>query len=279
MITVPAARHLAGRSRHQLWAAGSLRPDGRASACNARRRLARADSVAVPMERSGGISRRVVLHDARSLVQLRSSRHRSRRRAPDVPAVDGCRGRRRSSALPLERGLQRRVSRRLASVALAGVAIATAATLTIARNAEHQSWMVLSQTTSRWPTDVAHAAVGGELSSLAPRRGSAPAASHRRALDVRARYNLGIRVSSICNGTTRRFAELEVLVSEHPMREEVPWSRRVMGHAYTPAAPLAGRRRAAAHDARDDSAGRQRARLLVDAHNSHGIDLAESRES
>ena len=127
--------------------------------------------------------------------------------------------------------VRQRLSRRLAGVALAVVAIALGS-LTIKRNTEHQSWMTLAQTTlERWPTDVAHAAVGGELSRLRRDEDALPLLRIGARSDVRARYNLGITLFNL-KRYDEAIRELEVLVTEHPMREEVPWSRRVMGHAY-----------------------------------------------
>ena len=61
--------------------------------------------------------------------------------------------------------------RKRLSPGLAGAVLAAGAvflgSLTVARNIEHQSWLTLARTTlERWPTDVAHAAVGSELSRL-----------------------------------------------------------------------------------------------------------------
>ena len=69
--------------------------------------------------------------------------------------------------------------------------------------------------------------------------------------DVRAQYNLGVTLFNL-KRYDESIRELEVLVAEHPMREEAPWSRRVMGHAYARLSRLARGNRAASHDACDD---------------------------
>jgi tetratricopeptide (TPR) repeat protein len=173
--------------------------------------------------------------------------------------------------------VRRRVSRRLATLAVAGVAIVFGA-LTVARNAEHQSWLTLAQNDlERWPTDVAHAAVGSELSRLRRDEEALPLLRIGARSDVRARYNLGITLFNL-QRYEEAIGQLEVLVAEHPMREETPWARRVMGHAYMrlqrwPDA-IAQLRLTLAMTPQDADARR----LLVDAHNSHGVDLAQSEK-
>lgn len=49
--------------------------------------------------------------------------------------------------------------------------------------------------------------------------------------DVRARYNLGVTLYNL-GRYDEAIRELEVLVRNHPMREEAPWAHRVIGHAY-----------------------------------------------
>ncbi|HUP38863.1 MAG TPA: tetratricopeptide repeat protein [Vicinamibacterales bacterium] len=168
-------------------------------------------------------------------------------------------------------------SAHLATVALACVVIVSGG-LTIARNAEHQSWMTLAQTTlDRWPTDVAHAAVGGELSRLRRDEEALPLLRIGARSDVRARYNLGITLFNL-NRYDEAIRELQVLVDEHPMREEAPWARRVMGHAYARLGrwsdAIAQLRTTLAMTPLDAEA---RA-LLVDAHNSYGVDLAQAQK-
>jgi tetratricopeptide (TPR) repeat protein len=173
--------------------------------------------------------------------------------------------------------VRRHISRRLAMVAFASVAIVLGS-LTVARNVEHQSWLTLAETTlERWPTDVAHAAVGSELSRLRRDEEALPLLRIGARSDVRGRYNLGITLFNM-QRYDESIRELEVLVTEHPTREETPWARRVMGHAHTrlqrwPDA-IAQLRLTLAMTPHDADARR----LLVDAHNSYGVDLAESQK-
>jgi tetratricopeptide (TPR) repeat protein len=181
------------------------------------------------------------------------------------------------AGLYASRAVRTRVSRSLAIVVLAIVAVALGAA-TIARNGEHQSWLGLAQSTlERWPTDVAHAAVGSELSRQQRDEEALPLLRIGARSDVRARYNLGITLFNM-----GRYAEaiqaLDVLVNEHPMREEAPWARRVMGHAFSrlskwPEAIAQFRMTLAMTP--DDAEAR---RLLVDAYNSYGVDLAQAQK-
>jgi Flp pilus assembly protein TadD len=169
--------------------------------------------------------------------------------------------------------VRQRLSRRLAGVALAILSVGLGV-LTVKRNTEHQSWMTLAQTTlDRWPTDVAHAAVGGELSRLHRDEDALPLLRIGARSDVRARYNLGIALFNL-KRYGEAIRELDMLVAEHPMREEVPWSRRVMGHAHArlsqwPEA-IAQLRMTLAMTPNDAEARS----LLVDAYSSLGVDLA-----
>jgi tetratricopeptide (TPR) repeat protein len=138
--------------------------------------------------------------------------------------------------------------------------------------------MTLAQTTlDRWPTDVAHAAVGIELARQRRDEEALPLLRIGARSDVRARYNLGITLFNL-----KRYDEaigtLQVLVEEHPMREEVPWARRVMGHAYSRLAQwpdaVAQLRMTLAMTPGDTEARR----LLVDAYNSYGVDLAQAQK-
>lgn len=127
--------------------------------------------------------------------------------------------------------LRHRVSRARAVLVLAVVSLALGAA-TIARNREYASPLVLANTVlRRWPTDVAHGMVGAELVRL-QREGEA--ITHLREgarSDPTARYNLGVALFNV-----KRFDEaihdLEILIAEHPWREEIPWSRRLIGQAY-----------------------------------------------
>jgi tetratricopeptide (TPR) repeat protein len=171
--------------------------------------------------------------------------------------------------------LRQRMTRSMAAAVVAIVAVALGAA-TIRRNAEHQSWLTLTQTTlDRWPTDMAYAGVGGELARLGRDEEALPLLRIGARSDPRARYNLGVALFNL-----RRYdeaiRELDVLVAEHPMREEIPWSRRLMGHAYIrllkwPEAILQLQMvlTMTPHDA-------DARRLLVGAHISYGAELAES---
>ena len=169
-----------------------------------------------------------------------------------------------------------RTRRRIATVAFVGVAVALGAA-TVRRNAEHQSWVTLAETTlDRWPSDAAYAAVGGELSRQRRDDEAIPMLRIGARSDVRARYNLGITLFNM-----RRYdeaiRELEGLVTEQPMREEVPWARRVMGHAYAQLSrwPEAIEQyRMTLSMTPNDAEAR---RLLVDAYNSLGVDLAQGQ--
>src|SRR5688572_22539667 len=173
--------------------------------------------------------------------------------------------------------VRRRVSRRLATLAVASVAMVLGS-LTVARNAEYQSWLTLAEhDLERWPTDVAHAAVGSELSRLRRDEEALPLLRIGARSDVRGRYNLGITLFNL-QRYEESIRELDVLVAAHPMREETPWARRVMGHAYMrlrrwPDA-IAQLRLTLAMTPHDADARR----LLVDAHNSYGVDLAQSEK-
>ncbi len=158
-------------------------------------------------------------------------------------------------------------------VAAAGLGLAT-----IARNAEHQSWLTLAEKTlERWPSDAAQAAVGGELSRLGRDEEALPYLRIGARSDARAQYNLGVTLYNL-----KRYDEsiraLEHLVAAHPMREEVPWARRVMAQAYPrqlkwPEA-VEQLRMTLAMTPQDAEARR----LLVDAYISRGIELAEAQK-
>ena len=170
-----------------------------------------------------------------------------------------------------------RVSRSAAIVIFAVVAVALGVA-TVARNREHQSWLTLALTTlERWPTDVAHAAVGSELSRQRRDEEALPLLRIGARSDVRGRYNLGITLFNM-----RRYdeaiRELDVLVNKHPMREEVPWSRRLMGHAFLRLSKwpdAIAQLQMTLTMTPDDAEAR---RLLVDAYNSYGVDLAQAQK-
>ena len=148
--------------------------------------------------------------------------------------------------------------------------------LTIARNREYQSWLTLAERTlERWPSDVAHSGVGGELARL---KRDAEALPHLRIgarTDVRARYNLGVTLYNL-KRYDEAIRELDVLVRRDPNREEVPWSHRMMGFAHVQMGrwpdAIAQLRLAISMAPRDSEARR----ILVDAYNSYGIQLAEA---
>jgi tetratricopeptide (TPR) repeat protein len=164
---------------------------------------------------------------------------------------------------------------------LAAICLVIAATgfglATIARNAEHQSWLTLAETTlERWPTDAAHAAVGGELSRLGRDEEALPHLRSGARSDARAQYNLGVTLYNL-----KRYDEsiqaLEHLVAEHPLREEVPWARRVMAQAYARQltwSEAVAQLRMTLEMTPDDAEAR---RLLIDAYISRGIELAEAQ--
>ena len=168
------------------------------------------------------------------------------------------------------------ITRRSAAV-IAAVAVAALGAGTIQRNSEHQSWLVLSERTlERWPSDVAHAAVGGELTRLRRDEEALPYLRTGARSDLRARYNLGVALYNL-KRYEEAIRELQVLVATDPMREEVPWSRRLMGHAYARLSrwpdSIAQLRMTLAMTPADAEARR----LLVDSYISYGIDLAESQ--
>lgn len=127
--------------------------------------------------------------------------------------------------------VRRRVEARGAWM-LVGAVVLLMGTATVARNGEYASTLTIAeQDLRRRPNDYTHGAVGSELARL--RRDEEAIVELRIAArsDPRSRYNLGV---SLFN--TRRYddaiRELEGLAAEHPMREEVPWARRIIGHAY-----------------------------------------------
>ena len=162
-------------------------------------------------------------------------------------------------------------------VAVAAVVAIVFGAATIHRNNEHQSWLTLVQTTlERWPSDAAQAAVGSELVRL---RRDEDALSHLRIgarTDVRARYNLGVALYNL-KRYDEAIRELRILARDHPLREELPWALRLMGHAYGrlnrwPEA-ITQLQMTLAMTPRDEEAHR----LLVISYNSYGVELAEAQ--
>jgi tetratricopeptide (TPR) repeat protein len=171
--------------------------------------------------------------------------------------------------------VRRHVPRRAAAVAVALVAVALGAG-TIRRNAEHQSWLTLAQTTlDRWPSDAAYAGVGGELARLHRDGEALPLLRLAARSELRARYNLGVTLFNL-KRDEEAIRELDVLVKEHPTREEVPWARKVMGHAYLRLSRWAdgiAQLRMVLTMTPNDAEAR---RLLVDGYNTYGVTLAQA---
>jgi protein O-mannosyl-transferase len=170
-----------------------------------------------------------------------------------------------------------RQRRRMAAAALFLLVAVALGALTIRRNAEYGSWLTLAQTTlERWPTDIAHAAVGGELARLRRDEEALPLLRIGARSDVRARYNLGITLYNL-GRYDESIRELDLLVRHFPMREEAPWAHRVIGHAHARMRrwPLAvSHLRTTLTMTPADAEAR---RLLVDAYNSHGVERAEAQ--
>lgn len=160
---------------------------------------------------------------------------------------------------------------------LLGVTVAALGFATLRRNGEHQSWLTLAQTTlERWPTDVAHAAVGGELARLRRDDEALPLLRVGARSDVRARYNLGITLFNI-GRYEEAIRELELLVTQHPLREETPWARRVMGHAYARLSKWPDAITQLEMTIAMTPGDLEAQRLIVDSHNSYGVDLAQAQ--
>jgi tetratricopeptide (TPR) repeat protein len=127
--------------------------------------------------------------------------------------------------------LRSRVSRVGAGLVLAVVSLALGLA-TMARNREYASPLLLAETVlRRWPTGVAHGMVGAELVRLQRDDDALPHLREGAKSDPTARYNLAVALFN-----TRRYdeaiRELELLIAQHPLREEIPWSRRLIGQAY-----------------------------------------------
>ncbi len=124
-----------------------------------------------------------------------------------------------------------RVSRGAAVLATALMSLALGVS-TMARNREYASPLVLAETVlQRWPTGVAHGMVGAELVRVHRDEEAVVHLREGAQSDPTARYNLGVALYN-----TGRFDEaiheLQILVAEQPLREENPWSRRLIGQAY-----------------------------------------------
>ena len=174
------------------------------------------------------------------------------------------------------RHLRERLPRPLAALCLAVVATSLGIA-TVARNAEHQSWLTLAETTlERWPSDVAYAAVGGELSRLGRDEDALPPLRLGARSNVRAQYNLAVALYNL-----KRYDEairaLDALVTQHPMREEAPWAHRMMARAYaaqTKWTDAIEQLRTTLAMTPHDAEART---LLVDAYNARGVELAQAQ--
>jgi hypothetical protein len=141
-------------------------------------------------------------------------------------------------------GLRRLRSRTPRAVAATCVVVAAAGLglATMARNADYQSWLMLAEKTlERWPSDAAHAAVGGELSRLGRDDEALPYLRIGARSDARAQYNLGVTLYNL-----KRYDE-SIRALEHLVARircgEVPWARRVMAQA-RPSTEVGGNRAA-----------------------------------
>jgi tetratricopeptide (TPR) repeat protein len=169
----------------------------------------------------------------------------------------------------------RRVPAKVVAAVLILVAVSLGAA-TISRNREHQSWLTLAETTlERWPTDVAHGGVGSALATIRRDQEALPHLQIAARTDPRSRYNLGITLYNL-QRYDEAIRELDVLVRRFPMREEVPWSRRLMGYAHKQMSRIPeaiNELRLVLTMTPNDSDAR---RILVDCYNLYGIQLAEA---
>ena len=156
------------------------------------------------------------------------------------------------------------------------VAAIALGSMTIARNREYASWLTLAQTTlERWPTDAAHGGVGSELARLRRDEEALPYLQIGARTDARARYNLGVTLYNL-GRYDEAIRELDELVRRYPMREETPWSRRLMGQAHGRkgnwSAAVAELNRVLAMTPHDAEARR----LLTDSYAAYGTELAKA---
>jgi tetratricopeptide (TPR) repeat protein len=152
-------------------------------------------------------------------------------------------------------------------------AVAALGTTTFARNIDYQSPLRLAESSlAHWPSDAARGALGSELQRANRDQEAIVQLQLAARTDPRSRYNLGVALFN-----NRRFEEaiqvLGILVAEYPMREEVPWARRLRGNSYImlskwPEA-IAELRLALSMTPHD----RQSQTLLASALNSQGIEL------
>ncbi|MCM3881516.1 MAG: tetratricopeptide repeat protein [Vicinamibacterales bacterium] len=171
--------------------------------------------------------------------------------------------------------IRQRTSSRHAMLIVATLTIVLGAG-TIARNQEYASGLSLAQASlSRWPSDLAHGAVGSELARLHRDTEALPELRIGARTDPRTRYNLGITLFNL-KQLDESIAALQVLVDEHPSREEIPWARRTIGYALS----LQGRWPQAINELRvalsmapNDS---QAKTLLAAAYVNEGLALADA---
>ncbi len=172
---------------------------------------------------------------------------------------------------------RRRLARNTSALLVAVMVLALGAA-TAARNREYQSSLrIAEQDLRRWPTDYTHGALGSELAragrdeeAIRELRIGAPA-------NPRTKYNLGVALFNR-KQYDEAIRHLTALASEHPTREEVPWARRIIGHAYS----IQGKWpeaiaefRSALRMAPNDKETR---RLYATALNSYGIELGTAGE-
>jgi tetratricopeptide (TPR) repeat protein len=126
--------------------------------------------------------------------------------------------------------LRQRISSRHAMLTLATLTAVLGAG-TFARNQDYESGLHLAQASlARWPSDLAHGAVGGELARLQRDTEALPELRLGARTEPRTRYNLGVTLFNL-KQLDESIAALQILVDEHPSREEIPWARRTIGHA------------------------------------------------
>ncbi len=169
-----------------------------------------------------------------------------------------------------------RVPAKAGMMVLVAIAAVLGAT-TIARNRVYRSPLELAQTSlAQWPSDAAHGAVGSELQMLHRDSEALPELRLGARTDPRAMYNLGVALVNL-----KQFNEaiqaLEPLIARFPLREEVPWARRLRGQAYimlrqwSPA--LTELRMTLSMTPRDEEARR----LLGYAYFSQGVELVNQQ--
>ena len=169
--------------------------------------------------------------DARAGVEHCPGRDTGRRRAADVSAVDG--GRRGAGG--------GRLRSRLAPTPCVARGCARSCWLSCRSHLAWRRWRGIGNMRPRWcwpkpccvagrPTWLTAWSVPSSRACNATTRPSRTCARAREA--IRRRATTSASRSSIPDALTRPSHELEILVAQHPLREEVPWSRRLIGQAY-----------------------------------------------